>query len=222
MEWLEKNFLQILSLLATVFVGASGWITVFAVLYKAKSDKKKIEADTHKTLSDAEKVEVDAQKVTVDMVLSLIGEIDELRLRLKTLVESQITEKNLFENVRRLLQQTEIVLREFLNTSHIGYWEADSMGKRNYFNEAWLEMSGMRLSEAIGDGWQKCIHPEDLDMVRRRDEGMTLVGNTLRPIRCRIINQKTGETFNVEKTLFVVYNTDQTIYKFIGRMVKIQ
>lgn len=221
MEWLKENFLQISTLAIALLAAASGWATAAVVLYKARSDKKKTDAETHKTISDGEKSEAEAQKANADTIINLIREIDQLRIKLSALVDSQINEKGLLENTKRLLQQIEIVLREFLNNSHIGYWEADSMGKRNYFNDAWLQMAGMRLKDAFGDGWQKCIHPDDRDGVAARDEAMTLSGNTLRPIRCRIINQKTGEVFNVEKTLFVVSNTDGTIYKFIGRMVKI-
>ncbi|MET0753607.1 MAG: PAS domain-containing protein [Pyrinomonadaceae bacterium] len=221
MEWLKQNLLQIITLTIALLAAVSGWATAAVVLYKARSDKKKTDAEAHKTITDSEKAEAEAQKTEVDTIINLIREIEEIRVKWRELLDTQIAEKNLLENTKRLLQQVEIVLREFLNNSHIGYWEADSMGKRNYFNDVWLEMAGMRLSEAVGDGWQNCIHPDDREMVRRRDEMMTLAGSTLRPIRCRIINQKTGEEFYVEKTLFVVFNTDHTIYKFIGRMVKV-
>jgi len=207
MEWLKQNWIQLVTL-GIAFIGAaSGWITAAILFYKAKSDVHKTEADT--------------QKTEADTIINLIRELEEVRLKWRDMLTAQMAEKNLLENTRRLLQQVEIVLREFLNNSHIGYWEADSMGKRTFFNDAWLEMAGMRLSEAVGDGWQNCIHPDDQEMVRRRDEMMTLAGSTLRPIKCRVINQRTTEEIQVEKTLFVVFNTDGTVYKFIGRMVKI-
>lgn len=221
MEWLEKNLLQIVGVGVGLFFGSGGWVAAAVMLYKARSEKSKLDAETHRTKSDGKKSEAETQKAEADTIINLIREIEQIRVKWRDLLDTQIAEKNLLENTKRLLQQVEIVLREFLNNSEIGYWEADSMGKRNYFNDTWLEMAGMRLSEAMGDGWQTCIHPDDRDMVRRRDESMTLAGTTLRPIRCRVINAKTGDIIEVEKTLFVVYNTDGTIYKFIGRMVRL-
>ena len=40
-------------------------------------------------------------------------------------------------------------------------WVSDSEGLRTYFNRAWLDFTGRRLEEELGDGWSDGIHPED-------------------------------------------------------------
>src|SRR5579863_8989806 len=40
-------------------------------------------------------------------------------------------------------------------------WVSDSEGLRTYFNRAWLEFTGKKLEQELGDGWRDGIHPED-------------------------------------------------------------
>jgi len=34
-----------------------------------------------------------------------------------------------------------------------------------YFNKTWLEYTGQNFEEAIGNGWNSVIHPDDLHLV---------------------------------------------------------
>lgn len=42
-------------------------------------------------------------------------------------------------------------------------WVADGDGALDYYNQPWLDYTGMTLAESIGVGWKPVIHPEDLD-----------------------------------------------------------
>mgnify|MGYP001046541333 CR=1 FL=1 len=44
-------------------------------------------------------------------------------------------------------------------------WVADREGFKAYFNEAWYKLSGGTYEENLGEGWTRCIHPEDLERV---------------------------------------------------------
>ncbi len=47
-------------------------------------------------------------------------------------------------------------------------WRSGADGKRNYFNEAWLEFTGRPLEREIGSGWIRGVHPQDVDHVTSR------------------------------------------------------
>jgi len=54
---------------------------------------------------------------------------------------------------------------------------ADTDGKCDYFNRAWLEFTGRNPDQEVGDGWMENIHPDDGERVR------TLYQNALREQR---------------------------------------
>ena len=43
---------------------------------------------------------------------------------------------------------------------------ADTDGKCDYFNRAWLDYTGRRPDQELGDGWRENIHPDDGERVR--------------------------------------------------------
>ncbi len=44
-----------------------------------------------------------------------------------------------------------------------GLFIADGEGRIIFVNERWCDITGIPAEEALGDGWQRAIHPEDLD-----------------------------------------------------------
>jgi PAS domain S-box-containing protein len=79
--------------------------------------------------------------------------VSQLELRASTFELQQSAEQH-----RRLEQRWASL------TSHlpVGVFEADAAGKCIYVNPRWEQLSGMTLSQAIGDGWNSSIHPDDL------------------------------------------------------------
>jgi len=41
-------------------------------------------------------------------------------------------------------------------------WTTNELGVVTYFNQRWFEYTGQLASEAVGDGWKRAVHPEDL------------------------------------------------------------
>ena len=40
-------------------------------------------------------------------------------------------------------------------------WMSDPDGRRAYFNSGWLDVTGRRLEDEVGDGWAANVHPDD-------------------------------------------------------------
>lgn len=47
-------------------------------------------------------------------------------------------------------------------------WTATPDGAVDHANSSWLEYTGLRLEEALGDGWAAAVHPEDRERVVER------------------------------------------------------
>lgn len=49
--------------------------------------------------------------------------------------------------------------------SPVGIFRTDSLGNCIYVNQKWLEITGLSLEAALGEGWVKALHADDLDEV---------------------------------------------------------
>lgn len=77
-------------------------------------------------------------------------------------ISQDITERKRAEEA---LLQSEDRFRTLTNVAPVGIYLTDGAGKCMYANERWLEMAGLTLDEALGDGWIRGLHPDDRDMV---------------------------------------------------------
>ena len=44
-------------------------------------------------------------------------------------------------------------------------WSAGPDGSADFFNQRWLEYTGLSAKQALGSGWEVAIHPEDLPRI---------------------------------------------------------
>ncbi|MEA2625397.1 MAG: two-component system, sensor histidine kinase and response regulator [Candidatus Binatota bacterium] len=73
----------------------------------------------------------------------------------KEVVEQQVLERT------AALQASEERFRSLSASSPIGIFQSDTSGRCVYANQRWLEISGLRLEDALGDGWAQAVHPDD-------------------------------------------------------------
>ena len=59
------------------------------------------------------------------------------------------------------LAQTERELRLTLDTIPALVWQTRADGFAEYFNQRWLDYTGLSLEQALGWKWQVAIHPDD-------------------------------------------------------------
>ncbi|MEG4279452.1 PAS domain S-box protein [Microcoleus sp. MON1_C1] len=69
---------------------------------------------------------------------------------------------------KEALQAQEERFRCLSSCSPVGIFMADSQGRYTYANPRCQAICGLSVTELLGDGWEKCIHPEDSDRVLSR------------------------------------------------------
>jgi PAS domain S-box-containing protein len=59
------------------------------------------------------------------------------------------------------LQASEERFRILVTHAPVGIYQTDAEGKYLYVNPRWIEMTGLSLEDAQGDGWLQALHPDD-------------------------------------------------------------
>lgn len=70
------------------------------------------------------------------------------------------------------LAEDELIERERLfhtlaDNSPVGIFRTRPDGYTTYVNPKWLDLSGLTFTEALGNGWHKAVHPEDVEQIRQ-------------------------------------------------------
>lgn len=59
------------------------------------------------------------------------------------------------------LKQSEQNYANLASVIPVGLYRSDTQGYINYVNQRWCELSGLSAEQAMGQGWEKAVHPED-------------------------------------------------------------
>ena len=78
-------------------------------------------------------------------------------------VQSRRLEDNLAEAIEhgRKLQEQSLRFETLSATSPVGIFQTDADGGGLYVNDTWRAISGLSLTESVGDGWTRAIYEED-------------------------------------------------------------
>jgi PAS domain S-box-containing protein len=74
---------------------------------------------------------------------------------------SQIEDITARKRAEEALQTSERELRELAESMPQIVWVTSADGRNIYFNQQWVDYTGLTLEESYGDGWIKPFHPED-------------------------------------------------------------
>ncbi|MDO9106049.1 MAG: PAS domain S-box protein [Methylovulum sp.] len=69
-----------------------------------------------------------------------------------------ITERKHFESA---LQESEARFRSVANAAPVLIWMSGTDKLCNWFNQVWLDFTGRRLEQELGNGWMEHVHPDD-------------------------------------------------------------
>ncbi len=67
-----------------------------------------------------------------------------------------------------IIEESEKLFRSIADAAPITIWMADNNGNRFFFNRPWLQFTGRKLEDQVGEGWAKTIHPDDAPQALQR------------------------------------------------------
>jgi PAS domain S-box-containing protein len=73
---------------------------------------------------------------------------------------ARIKEEN--KKLKGELSKSRELLNAVLNNESFMLWVSDESGEDTFVNKAWLDFAGCSMEDCLGNGWQKLIHPEDI------------------------------------------------------------
>jgi PAS domain S-box-containing protein len=99
----------------------------------------------------------DGVEFPVEATISLIkvGDADYYTVILRDLTAAQY--------VQQALEESEERFRSMADAAPVLIWLADQEGQRIWFNHSWLEFTGLRMEQEVGNGWIESVHCDDLD-----------------------------------------------------------
>ena len=120
--------------------------------------------------------------------------------------ERKQTELELFEAKERY--------RILVEESPVGVYQTDKDGKCIFTNRNWCKMAGLTQEEAMGDGWSKALHQDDIEEVFRNWQTM-VAANGKWGQEYRMKN-KEGAVSWVYGTASSMYNKDGDVSGYVG------
>ncbi len=128
-----------------------------AELYRA-DDRQVIESGKPKILIEEPQTAPEGNTITLlTSKVPLVDAKGEISGVLGTYID--ITERKRAEEA---LRESELRFQSLAESAPVGIFRTNASGSTTYVNRRWCEISQMDSDEALGDGWLKVVHPDDI------------------------------------------------------------
>jgi PAS domain S-box-containing protein len=84
---------------------------------------------------------------------------DEVLVVVRDITEQKKAGRELRESEERYITLSQV--------APVGIFRTDREGSTTYVNPTWCQISGLRPDEALGNGWLKAVHPDDIEIVQK-------------------------------------------------------
>jgi PAS domain S-box-containing protein len=82
-------------------------------------------------------------------------------------------------------KESEDRIRLIIDTVPAQLWTESPEGVVDYVNRRWIDYTGMTLEQAVGSGWNRMVHPDDIERVLSKWRKLVAEGKP-REIECRL------------------------------------
>lgn len=98
--------------------------------------------------------------------------------------------------------------------------QADALGNVFFFNQNWLDYTGLGFEDLTGDGWTKITHPEERDAINKRWQHSIKTGTHFE-MEIRLLNKKDEYKWHLSRAT-ALRDDKNNIVKWIGAATQIQ
>jgi PAS domain S-box-containing protein len=113
-------------------------------------------------------------------------------------------------NARQAVEVSEKMFRVLTNNMPQKITNADAEGNIIFFNQQWLEDTGLTFDELVAGGWVKTIHPDDLQPMVNSWKHSVATGDIF-DVECRIKNKEGAYRWHLCRSVHVKDETGKII-----------
>ena len=134
---------------------------------------KKEVLKTGNTFTGDIQIQIDGKQLIfamrVEATKDIGGKIDGIIAMSDDITETKRAENNIIESEKKFKQLAELMPQKV--------WTADAKGNKTYFNQTFLDYTGLTYEEIKNGGWIKIIHPDDFEENEKRWQQSIATGN---------------------------------------------
>ena len=121
--------------------------------------------------------------------------------------------------IQKSLEESEKRYKSLARFIPVGIYRADMECNCLYANEKWCEIAGVSAKDAVGKGWMKSVHPDDIDLLMNKWVEL-LKGKDAGITEFRLIKPN-KEISHVLGSIVPEYDNDGIIKGFVGSVTDI-